>query len=105
MRHTPRSRRHSTTIELDVEIGYQVEGRYIAATRLDPAEYPEIEIDRVEVVALDKRGATRIDLLAAIPQATIEELRREIEDQLPDDEEERAAYDEDQRDGARGGTP
>ncbi len=85
---TRRTRRLLTTIEIDVDVVYEVSGRHVRATQLDPEEWPEVEIDAVEVVGHSRAGATRIDLLPALPQALIEDLIESIEKDGGDEDDE-----------------
>jgi len=67
----------TTCLEEEFEIEYSVNGKHIPATRLDPAEYPEIEITSVKVFG--------VEVMQGMPQKTLDKLQQEVEENHEDD--------------------
>jgi hypothetical protein len=70
-------------ISIGVDYDYGYHGKYYAATRYDPAEYPDLEIDIKRVVDLDNGEdiTKKVDL---------QEIEKYIEDKVPSWEEDEA---------------
>lgn len=70
---------YTTTIELEVDVEYSVSGRHVPATRLDPEEWPEVEITAVR--------AGKLDLLAQLDKHTLAGLEEDAEEDARHEEE------------------
>lgn len=53
---------------------FQIHGKYMPATRIDPAEYPELELLSVKVVYSD------VDIFDLLSNKQIEEVKTQIKE-------------------------
>ena len=102
----PRTYEYSATVKcpccgerVDAEIDANVTGRYRGATRLDPAEYPDVDIVAVRIAATGKDITDQIDTDSL--KEDVEEQAGENEAAAREDAAERRA--EERRDARRMG--
>jgi len=68
---TRRETFHGHDLETECLVSFTVSGKHVRATRLDPEEFPEVEIDEVKVEAT---GEVLTDLTAAEEQDIIADI-------------------------------
>ena len=72
--------------EVEVDVKYSISGRYYAATRDCPAEYPELEIEAVYLISHPDQPRKkfrptqeRIDLMYFLSEESLSEIKEAVE--------------------------